>query len=76
MAAAASAAPFLGPDSPVHDTSQTAYVSPLALLKILVHGTRARARRASNTLCFFGFLGAHVRRDVQRRGSRPWRRWG
>uniref|UniRef100_A0A0E0HW98 JAB1/MPN/MOV34 metalloenzyme domain-containing protein n=1 Tax=Oryza nivara TaxID=4536 RepID=A0A0E0HW98_ORYNI len=37
MAAAASAAPFLGPDSPVHDTSQTAYVSPLALLKILVH---------------------------------------
>uniref|UniRef100_A0A0D3GLW2 JAB1/MPN/MOV34 metalloenzyme domain-containing protein n=1 Tax=Oryza barthii TaxID=65489 RepID=A0A0D3GLW2_9ORYZ len=41
MAAAAAAdAPFLGPDSPVHDTSQTAYVSPLALLKILVHAAR------------------------------------
>uniref|UniRef100_A0A0E0Q3M6 MPN domain-containing protein n=1 Tax=Oryza rufipogon TaxID=4529 RepID=A0A0E0Q3M6_ORYRU len=41
MAAAAAAdAPFLGPDSPVHGTSQTAYVSPLALLKILVHAAR------------------------------------
>uniref|UniRef100_A0A0E0E770 JAB1/MPN/MOV34 metalloenzyme domain-containing protein n=1 Tax=Oryza meridionalis TaxID=40149 RepID=A0A0E0E770_9ORYZ len=39
-AAAAADAPFLGPDSPVHDTSQTAYVSPLALLKILVHAAR------------------------------------
>uniref|UniRef100_A0A0E0LGY3 MPN domain-containing protein n=1 Tax=Oryza punctata TaxID=4537 RepID=A0A0E0LGY3_ORYPU len=44
------AAPFLGPDSPVHNTSQTAYVSPLALLGILVHAARESPAAAMGVL--------------------------
>ncbi|KAF0908323.1 hypothetical protein E2562_024737 [Oryza meyeriana var. granulata] len=63
MAAAASrpSAPFLGADPAIHETSQTAYVSPLALLKILVHAARESPVSAMGVLLWKEVDGFSVR---------------